>query len=165
PNRRPQLEIVAPSASPEEAAAVVAALERFMRDTAPPPAPAAPPPTPRRRGRGESGAGGRPVRQEADMQYMLLIYQDPNGGGPAQGTPEAEARMQEWFAYDSGLKEDGSYVSGAALQGTEEATTVRSRNGGDQLTDGPFAETKEWLGGVYFLHVCDLALALGAARR
>ena len=42
PNRRPQLEIVAPSASPEEAAAVVAALERFMRDTAPPPAPVAP---------------------------------------------------------------------------------------------------------------------------
>jgi hypothetical protein len=41
-NRRPQLEIVAPNASPEEAAAVVAALERFMRDTAPPPAPAAP---------------------------------------------------------------------------------------------------------------------------
>jgi cell division protein FtsN len=42
PNRRPQLEIVAPSASPEEAAAVVAALERFMRDTTPPPAPVAP---------------------------------------------------------------------------------------------------------------------------
>jgi hypothetical protein len=42
PNRRPKLEIVAPSASPEEAAAVVAAVERFLRDTAPPPAPAAP---------------------------------------------------------------------------------------------------------------------------
>jgi hypothetical protein len=46
PNRRPQLEIVAPAASPEEAAAVVAALERFMRDTAPPPAPAPPPRNP-----------------------------------------------------------------------------------------------------------------------
>jgi hypothetical protein len=46
PNRRPQLQIVAPSASPEEAAAVVAALERFMRETAPPPAPAAPPHNP-----------------------------------------------------------------------------------------------------------------------
>jgi hypothetical protein len=46
PNRRPKLEIVAPSASPEEAAAVVAALERFMRDTAPPAAPVAPPPNP-----------------------------------------------------------------------------------------------------------------------
>jgi hypothetical protein len=45
-NRRPQLEIVAPNASPEEAAAVVAALERFMRDTAPPPAPTAPPRNP-----------------------------------------------------------------------------------------------------------------------
>jgi hypothetical protein len=44
PNRRPKLEIVAPSASPEEAAAVVAAVERFLRDTAPPPAPPAPPP-------------------------------------------------------------------------------------------------------------------------
>jgi len=46
PNRRPKLEIVAPSASPEEAAAVVAAVERFLRDTAPPPAPPAPPPNP-----------------------------------------------------------------------------------------------------------------------
>ena len=46
PNRRPKLEIVAPSASPEEAAAVVAAVERFLRDTAPPPAPSAPPPNP-----------------------------------------------------------------------------------------------------------------------
>jgi hypothetical protein len=46
PNRRPKLEIVAPSASPEEAAAVVAAVERFMRDTAPPPAPVQPPPSP-----------------------------------------------------------------------------------------------------------------------
>jgi hypothetical protein len=46
PNRRPKLAIVAPSASPEEAAAVVAAVERFLRDTAPPPAPAAPPPNP-----------------------------------------------------------------------------------------------------------------------
>jgi hypothetical protein len=97
------------------------------------------------------------------MQYMLLIYQDPNGGGPAQGTPEAEARMQEWFSYDSGLKEDGSYVSGAALQGTEEATTVRSRNGGDQLTDGPFAETKEWLAGYYVIDVPDLDSALERA--
>jgi hypothetical protein len=46
PNRRPKLEIVAPSASPEEAAAVVAAVERFLRDTAPPPAPVEPPPNP-----------------------------------------------------------------------------------------------------------------------
>jgi hypothetical protein len=46
PNRRPRLEIVAPSASPEEAAAVVAAVERFLRDTAPPPAPAPAPPNP-----------------------------------------------------------------------------------------------------------------------
>lgn len=46
PNRRPRLEIVAPSASPEEAAAVVAAVERFLRDTAPPPAPPEPPPNP-----------------------------------------------------------------------------------------------------------------------
>jgi len=46
PNRRPKLEIVAPSASPEEAAAVVAAVERFLRDTAPPPAPAEAPPNP-----------------------------------------------------------------------------------------------------------------------
>jgi len=46
PNRRPKLEIVAPAASPEEAAAVVAAVERFLRDTAPPPAPVQPPPNP-----------------------------------------------------------------------------------------------------------------------
>ena len=59
-NRRPKLEIVAPSASPEEAAAVVAALERFMRDHAPPPAPAGPPRNPWQRAALYEGVGREP---------------------------------------------------------------------------------------------------------
>jgi hypothetical protein len=60
PNRRPQLELIAPSASPQEAAAIVAALERFMRDTAPPLAPQAPPPDPWRRAALLEGANHEP---------------------------------------------------------------------------------------------------------
>ncbi|HEV3069880.1 MAG TPA: hypothetical protein VGY76_00465 [Solirubrobacteraceae bacterium] len=60
PNRRPQLELIAPNASPQEAAAIVAALERFMRDTAPPLAPQAAPPDPWRRGALLEGANHEP---------------------------------------------------------------------------------------------------------
>ena len=98
------------------------------------------------------------------MQYMLLIYGDPTTG-PAEGTPEAQAEMQAWFAYDKSLKDDGSHIAGAPLQGVDQATTVRVRDGQDLVTDGPFAETKEWLGGYYLIDVPDLDAALERAKR
>jgi hypothetical protein len=98
------------------------------------------------------------------MKYMLLIYGDPSAG-PAQGTPEAEAEMQRWFTYTQGLQDDGSYVAGDALLPIDQATTVRVRDGQDFVTDGPVAETKEWLGGYYVVDVPDLDAALDRAKK
>jgi hypothetical protein len=98
------------------------------------------------------------------MQYMLLIYTDPNGG-PEQGTPEADTRRKEWFDYTATLQGDGSYVAGDALQGTDQATTVRVRDERELVTDGPFAETKEFLAGYYLIDVPDLDAALARAKR
>jgi hypothetical protein len=98
------------------------------------------------------------------MKYMLLLYADETLG-PQPGSPEQAAQMQEWFAYTDALEKSGSLVSGEPLQGVETATTVRVRNGETVLTDGPFAETKEILGGFYMIDVDDLDDALGWAAR
>jgi len=97
-------------------------------------------------------------------QYMLLIFADPEQG-PAQGTPEAQAHLQEWFTYTEGLREAGVLVSGEALQPPTTATTVAVRNGDRVVTDGPFADTKEWLGGYYTIDAPDLDAALDHAAR
>jgi hypothetical protein len=98
------------------------------------------------------------------MQYMLLIYSDP--AAFPHTTPEAaEAHMPEWFTYTEALIAAGAMVSGAPLQGVDVATTVRIRNGDRLVTDGPFAETKEHLGGYYIIECADLDAALGWAAR
>lgn len=103
------------------------------------------------------------TRQEATVpQYMLLIFADPEQG-PAQGTPEADAQHQEWFTYTEGLRASGAFVSGEALQPPTTATTVAVRNGDRVVTDGPFADTKEWLGGYYVIEAADLDAALDHA--
>jgi hypothetical protein len=94
--------------------------------------------------------------------YMLLLYM------PAEGRPtpeESAAEMPKWVAFTEELKDKGVFVAGDALQGTEVATTVRSRDGELQVTDGPFAETREVLGGFYTLDVPDLDTALEYAGR
>jgi hypothetical protein len=95
-------------------------------------------------------------------QYMLLIFADPEQG-PAQGTPEADAQHQAWFTYTEGLRASGAFVSGEALQPPTTATTVAVRNGDRVVTDGPFADTKEWLGGYYVIEADDLDAALDHA--
>ena len=87
------------------------------------------------------------------MQYLILIYGDPTA---AATMTEAEGRevMNAYFAYSQGLQDAGVYVDGNPLEGTDAATTVRVRNGERLLTDGPFAETREVLGG-YYLIECD----------
>jgi hypothetical protein len=93
---------------------------------------------------------------------MLLIFADPEQG-PQQGTPEAEEHMQKWFTYTEGLREAGVLVSGEALQPPTTATTVAVRNGERVVSDGPFADTKEWLGGYYVIDVADLDAAMDHA--
>jgi hypothetical protein len=93
------------------------------------------------------------------MQYMLLIYSDP-ATDPAYGTPEFEAMMGGYFALNDRLKADGVYVAGDALQNVQTATSLRLRGGKVETMDGPFAETKEHLGGYYLIDVPDLDAAL-----
>ena len=85
-------------------------------------------------------------------QYMLLIYDDPSAW---QGMSEDEqnAVMGEYFAYTQELRDAGAYVAGDALQPTATAKSVRVRHGERLTTDGPFAETKEALGGYYLIDV------------
>ncbi|MEV8268427.1 YciI family protein [Microbacterium sp. NPDC076911] len=98
------------------------------------------------------------------MQYMLLLTSAPDVG-PQPGTPEEAAEMGEWFAFDEMVKDAGVFVAGEALHPIETATTVRVRDGKTVVTDGPFAETKEYLGGFYVLDVADVDAAIAWAEK
>src|SRR3954468_15361473 len=97
------------------------------------------------------------------MQYMLLIYNDPRAW---ESMPENErgAVYNAYGTFTEELKESGKLVAGDALQPISTATSVRVRNGETLTTDGPFAETKEVLGGYYLIDVetIDEALEWGA---
>src|SRR5438046_2556360 len=80
-------------------------------------------------------------------QYMLLIYRPVDG--PPAGQPEPP--MEAWSEYTQSLQDAGALLGGAPLESVESATTVRARDGETQITDGPFAETKEFLAGYYLL--------------
>ncbi len=97
------------------------------------------------------------------MKYALLIYTD--GQGPEEGSPEAAALMGEYFAYSQAIADEGIVRGGEALQPVGTATTVRVRDGDTLVTDGPFAETKEQLGGFYLVECDDLDQAIHAAAR
>ena len=98
------------------------------------------------------------------MKYLCLIYeseQDWQNVSPAEG----EAIMNEYFGFTENIKKNGKYLAGEALQPTSTATTVRVRNGKVSTTDGPFAETKEQLGGFYFIEATDLNDAIQVASK
>jgi hypothetical protein len=87
------------------------------------------------------------------MQYMLLIYNDERAWA-ALDEEERNTIVGEYFALSEELRAAGAYVAGAPLQATDTASTIRVRDGDQLVTDGPFAETKEQLGG-YFLIDAD----------
>ena len=93
------------------------------------------------------------------MQYMLLIYNDP-AREPAYGTPEFTDMMGGFFALNEKMKADGVLRGGEGLQGVETATSLRIKGGKVETMDGPFAETREHLGGFYVIDVPDLDAAL-----
>jgi hypothetical protein len=102
------------------------------------------------------------------MNYLLLIYGDEAAMETygANATPaERDAQVKVWYDYGDWLTEKGWYVAGDALQVTSTATTVRAPDGKPVVTDGPFAETKEQLGGYYLLEVANLDEAIEAAAR
>ena len=93
------------------------------------------------------------------MQYMLLIY-SPEAAGPQPGTPEFGPFMKGYMDFTETVRNDGKLVAGDALQPVSTATTVSVRGGKVETLDGPFAETKEQLGGYYLLDCSDLDEAL-----
>lgn len=100
------------------------------------------------------------------MEYMILIHRDETFELPAEGTPEFGEMMGQWMAYNQTLIDGGHWIAGASLMPTTTATTVRKSFGSaPAITDGPFAETKEQLGGFYLVRAADLdeALSLAAA--
>ena len=98
------------------------------------------------------------------MKYLLLIYE--NEAASMQASPEAQQQvMNDYWAFTKAVHESGVSKDGEALMPTGMATTVRTRNGKTTTTDGPFAETKEQLGGFYILDVKDLDEAIEVAKK
>jgi hypothetical protein len=93
------------------------------------------------------------------MKYMVLLYGEANAG-PAPGTPEFMQMLDEFHSATTAMADGGVLLDSSPLQPPQTATTVRVRNGETQLTDGPFAEIKEQLGGYYILDCSDLDTAL-----
>ena len=98
------------------------------------------------------------------MRYLCLIYDDEKKVATMPEN-ESNAFMGEYFAFTDGIKASGHYLAGEALQPVETATTVRVRNGKVGTTDGPFAETKEQLGGFYMIEARDLNDAIQVAAK
>jgi len=98
------------------------------------------------------------------MKYMCVIYGD-EAKQPQPGTPEMDQLMQDYMAFTKDVQEKRVMVAGDALQPIATATTVRVRGGKTETTDGPFAETKEQLGGYYILDCKNLDEAIAYAAR
>jgi len=93
------------------------------------------------------------------MKYICLGYFDEKKW-EALSESEQNALMDECFAYDDVLRKNGHFAGGEALQSPRNASTVRWRNGKVFVTDGPYAETKEQLGGILVLEARDLNHAI-----
>jgi len=98
------------------------------------------------------------------MEYILLIY---NSEADNKKRPEAENRQiyQEYMSFTEDLTKSGKNKGGNPLEPTTTATTFRVRNGKTAVTDGPFAETKEQLGGYYLVEAKDIDEAISIAAR
>ncbi len=96
------------------------------------------------------------------MKFLCVVYEEPSGLGPQTET-EAQNLVNEHLDYDETLRQSGHWLIAQALQPVETATTVRVRNGKISITDGPFAETKELLGGFVLIEAKDMEEAVQIA--
>jgi hypothetical protein len=101
---------------------------------------------------------------EEAMKYLCLVYVQAQKLA-ALSTSEMDALVRESLAYDEALRNSGHYVCSEALQPVQTATTVRVRNGKLSTTDGPFAATKEQLGGFILIDARDLNEAIQVASK
>jgi len=98
------------------------------------------------------------------MQYMLMVYAN-EGGFATLNKEQAEQALGAYSAYSEALKKSGAMVASDRLQPTSAATTVRVANGKTQVLNGPYAETKEQLGGYFLIEAPDLDAAIAWAAR
>jgi hypothetical protein len=103
--------------------------------------------------------------REETMKYALLIYGGQETHSAALGEEERAAMHEAYASFTKELQASGAMTGGEPLQGTETATTVRVRNGETLTTDGPFAETKETLGGFYLVDVDTIDEAIEWASK
>jgi hypothetical protein len=98
------------------------------------------------------------------MKYLCLIY-DSEARWSTMSKTDGEKLMKEYFAFTDDIRKSGHMIAGDSLMPTTTATTLRIRNGKLGTTDGPFAETKEQLGGYYLIEAKDLNDAIQVASR
>ena len=98
------------------------------------------------------------------MKYMLLIH-DSEKSWAALSEAQRQEIMGEYRRFSAEIQGSGQFLSGSQLQPTSNATSVRVRNGKRLVTDGPFAETREQLGGYFLVEAKDLDEAIGLAER
>ena len=98
------------------------------------------------------------------MKYLCLVYIEEKKLD-AMSKSELDALTDESLAYDEVLRKSGHYLVSEALQPVQTAATVRVRNGKASITDGPFAETKEHLGGFFLIKARDLNDAIQVASK
>jgi hypothetical protein len=98
------------------------------------------------------------------MKYLCLIYEN-EGAWESYSKEQVDAVLGEYHQFTADVQKSGHLLGGEALQPTQTATTVRVRNGKVSATDGPFAETKEQLGGYYLIEAKDLNDAIQVAGR
>ena len=98
------------------------------------------------------------------MEYVLLIYVSEAEGQKLSPAEQGQI-FQGYMTFTQDLTKSGKNKGGNALEGSSTATTVRVRNGKTAVTDGPFAETKEQLGGYYLVEAKDLDEAISIAAR
>jgi hypothetical protein len=98
------------------------------------------------------------------VKYLCLVYHEE---AKIDGLPESEydAIVNEVLDYREDLRQGGHYITSSPLQSVQAATTIRVRSGTMSITDGPFAETKEQLGGFYLIEARDLNEAIRLASR
>ena len=98
------------------------------------------------------------------MKYMLLIYRE-EAGMQAMSEPDRTQTMAAYGAYTQAMMQSGTFVDGGRLRPSNAATTVRVANGKTEVLNGPYAETREQLGGYYMIEAADLDAALSWAAR
>ena len=99
------------------------------------------------------------------MQFSLIIYETPEAFATRHDPAHADGYWAGWPAYTNALVEAGVLSGGAGLEPPEMASTIRFGAGGTRVEDGPFADTKEHLGGIYIIDVPDFDTAMKWAAR